>query len=358
MALFLTKGGVADPVQLLGSQPLKHLLGLPRATGFGSSTTAEATAAKWDGNGKVVIITGASAGLGLESARVLASRGAEVILAVRDPVKTQKAVAHIKASVPNAKLRVLEVELDSLASVKAFCDEFKRTGLPLHTIIANAGIMATPFGLSKDGYESQFAVNHLSHFLLVNTLLPIMIKTAEQCGEPGRIVNLTSFGHSFAPRREEDVAKILTKSALQSGEGYDEWGTGYGRSKLSNILFTRSLAEQLQGQPILAFAAHPGYIMGTDLSRHLVPSLKPVWLRSFFIRFLAPVLGRLMGGKTIAQGAATQVFLAVAPKEKVFSGEYYADVNVEPSSAVAHSKALAKQLWEVSKEAVAPFTSK
>jgi WW domain-containing oxidoreductase len=349
---FQTKGG-AGRVPFTSSQPLKYLLGRPRSSGFGSGSTAEQVAAAWDGKGKVAIVTGASAGLGIETARVLAGRGCHVVMAVRDTAKGLKVADSIRASLPAASLEVMELDLGSLASAKAFAEAFKATGQPLHLLICNAGIMApAAFTPSADGLESQFATNHLGHFLVVNLLLPTMVRTAqaEGAGSMGRIVNVTSYGHSFAPQDPSKVSAALQPAALASPQGYTPFG-GYGLSKLSNILFTRQLQQrfQAQGLPLMAVTCHPGYIMATDLSKHMLPGVKPEWLRQFMLRSFAIQVAKLLG-KTIPQGAATQVYLATAPLEQVVGGEYYSDCNLEVSSVVSHDKQLAQELWSISEQ--------
>jgi NAD(P)-dependent dehydrogenase (short-subunit alcohol dehydrogenase family) len=350
-ASFQTKGG-AGRVPFTSSQPLDYLLGKPRGSGFGSGSTAEQVAAGWDGKGKVAIVTGASAGLGVETARVLAGCSCHVVLAVRDTAKGLRVAESIKAALPTASLEVMELELGSLASGKAFADGFKASGKPLHLLICNAGIMApAAFTPSADGFESQFATNHLGHFLAVNLLLPTMVQTAQaEAGSMGRIVVLTSYGHSFSPLDPAKVSAAFQPVALASPQGYTPFGA-YGISKLANILFARQLQQRIQAQglPLLAVACHPGYIMATDLSKHMLPGVKPEWLRQFLLRTFAIQVAKLLG-KTIPQGAATQVFLATAPLENVVGGEYYSDCNLEVSSVVSHSKQLAQELWSISEQ--------
>jgi WW domain-containing oxidoreductase len=306
---------------------------------------------------QVAIVTGASAGLGVESAKVLAAHGCKVIMAVRDTSKGQRVLETIKAAVPTASLEVMELDLDNLASVKAFAEAFKASGQQLHILMCNAGIMATPFLLSKDGYELQWATNHLGHFLLVNLLLDTMVTTANTSSTEGRIVVLSSYGHSFTSTKVSDVAAALQPEALQSPEGYVPLGpNGYGRSKLSNVLFTRQLNAVIQAKelPIVAAVCHPGYIMDTDLSKHMLAEMKPVWLRNFLMATLGAVATKIMG-KSIPQGAATQVYLATAPTGIVLGGEYYSDANLCVSSEVSHSKQLAQQLWDVSEKLCKEF---
>jgi light-dependent protochlorophyllide reductase len=347
--MFQTKGG-AGKVPFTSAEPIKYLTGQARASGYGSGSSAAAVAAGWDGAGKVAIVTGASAGLGVESAKALASRGCKVIMAVRDTAKGQKVLDSIKAGLPADSLQVMHLDLDDLASVKAFAEEFKSSGQQLNILMCNAGIMAPPFTLSKDGYELQWATNHLGHFLLVNLLLGAMETTATATGTEGRIVNLSSYGHSFAPAEVSQVAATLQPEALKSPDNYTPFGA-YGRSKLCNILFTRQLNTVIQakGLPIVAAVCHPGYIMSTDLSKHMLADIKPQWMQRLLMATVGAALSKIIG-KTIPQGAATQVYLATAPPGVVLGGEYYSDANLEVSSVVSHSKQLAQQLWDVSEQ--------
>jgi NAD(P)-dependent dehydrogenase (short-subunit alcohol dehydrogenase family) len=162
--MYKTKGPTSE-INLLPL--LGHLLGKKGPSGFGSKSTAINVVAKWEGAGKTAIITGGNTGLGKESAGALASRGCEVILAVRDTKKGAEAAEDITAKYPAAKVSVMELDLSSLNSVRAFAAAYKRTGKPLHVLMCNAGIMACPFELSADKHELQFATNHLGHFLLV-----------------------------------------------------------------------------------------------------------------------------------------------------------------------------------------------
>lgn len=315
---------------------LGHWLRLKGPSGFGSGSTAEQVARKWDGNGKVVVITGASTGLGLEATRVMAQRGAEVIMGVRDMEKGKRNADKIRAQNPDAKLTLLPLDLASLTSVKAFAEEFKKLGKPLHILMLNAGIMATRFHLSADGYEGQWATNHLGHFLLTQLLLDPLRATAkqqqQQAGAGGaRIVVLSSLAHFTA------YPEGLRVVGLQTPLGYDAW-QAYGQSKLCNVLFTRALNERVQGQGVTAVCCHPGGI-NTELARDMAI---PVALRKLAFLLFTPFL------KSVPQGAATQMYCATSPD--VVGGEYYADSNLQPSSQLAHSRVLGEKLWQISDE--------
>lgn len=336
--LFSTKGGTAT----LGSTVIgmwQYLTRRPaKDTGFHSASTAEEVSSGWDGRGKVVVITGASTGLGLESARVLAARGAEVIMGVRDMDKAKRNAEAITQRNPQAKLLLLPLDLASLASVKAFAKQVKALSKPLHVLVLNAGIASAPFQTSADGYESHFAINHLGHFLLTQLLLDSLLSTAREQGAPeGRLVVVSSEAHQFWPGSDLQLDK------LQSAEGYRPW-TPYGRSKLCNILFARELHERLQGQPVAVVSCHPGTIK-TEIVRH--------WPSGLTTQLILGIAGPLM--KSVPQGAATQVYLSTAPR--VEGGEYYADSQPVASTPAAHSRRLAQQLWKLSEEACQPFLS-
>jgi NAD(P)-dependent dehydrogenase (short-subunit alcohol dehydrogenase family) len=194
------------------------------------------------------------------------------------------------------------------------------------------------------------ATNHLGHFLLVNLLLGAMETTAKATGTEGRIVVVSSYGHTFAPVEVPKVAATLQPEALQSPDNYDPVAA-YGHSKLCNIFFTRQLNAVIQakGLPIVAAVCHPGYILATDLGKHMHAGFKPQWLLKLLLATVGAALFKVMG-KTAAQGAATQVYLATAPPGVVLGGEYYSDANLEVSSMVSHSKQLAQQLWDVSEQ--------
>lgn len=280
--------------------------------------------------------------MGKETARVLALRGAEVVIAGRSKSKADAAIAELKRRDPNAKLRFIELDLSSLASVKRFADDFLSTGLALNALVNNAGVMACPFALSADGHEMQFATNHLGHFLLTTLLLPQLEATAKATGQDSRVVNLSSHGHTMCYKGG------IRFTELDSEEGYHPWGA-YGQSKLANILFTRELESRMRerGTPITAVAVHPGAVP-TDLMRHT----------NGFLAAIFPLLGRLMmpSYRTIRMGASSQVYMTTAKEVK--GGEYYMDCAIMPTSAAAVDKEMAKRLWETSEELCKEYLKK
>eukprot|EP00878_Enallax_costatus_P010798 GHUV01011275.1.p1 GENE.GHUV01011275.1~~GHUV01011275.1.p1 ORF type:complete len:277 (+),score=52.87 GHUV01011275.1:180-1010(+) len=240
---------------------IKHLRGKAGPSGYGSNSTAAEVAKDWKGEGKVVIITGCNTGLGKEAAKVLAGQGAEVVMAVRNTSLGDAAAKDIQSKHPNAKLTVMACDLSSLASVKKFAEEFKRTGKPCHMLICNAGVMACPYMKTKDGHEMQYGTNHLGHFALVKQLLPVLSDTGAKSGAHSRVVVLSSAAH-FNPYKKEHGGPIKFDH-IDSEEGYNEWGA-YGQSKLCNVLMTRELQRRLtaQGTPVTAVVCHPGVLLG------------------------------------------------------------------------------------------------
>lgn len=332
MKTFDTEGGVTNA-------SLFRIFNATGKTGkkvseFGVTSTAEQVAKDWNGNGKVVIVTGPYSGLGKETVRVLASRGAEVVLAGRSKSKADAAMAEFKSQNPSAKLRFLQLDLSSLSSVKRFVADFRTTGLELNALVNNAGVMACPFALSTDGHEMQFATNHLGHFLLTELLLPELEASAKKTGQHSRVVTLSSAAH------HKSYKEGIRFTKLDSKEGYTPWNA-YGQSKLANILFTRELESRMResGRPITAVAVHPGAVP-TELVRHSNPFLAAVMMG--LVRITMPSY------RPIPVGAACQVYLTTAKEVK--GGEYYMDCAVMPTSATAIDREMAKRLWETSEE--------
>ncbi|KAH9324412.1 hypothetical protein KI387_004590, partial [Taxus chinensis] len=220
----------------------------------------------------------ASSGIGTETARVLALRGAHVVLAVRNVNAGNTVKELIIKETGNAKVDVLELDLSSISSVRNFASNFKSLNLPLNVLINNAGIMACPFQLSQDNIELQFATNHIGHFVLTNLLLEDMKATARETGIEGRIVNVTSSGHELTYSDGIRFDKINDKS------GYYAF-LAYGQSKLANILHANELARKLQeeGANVTANSAHPGPIP-TNLIRYSKPLGFLMTCAKFFLK--------------------------------------------------------------------------
>ncbi|CAN7032121.1 hypothetical protein BRARA_H01144 [Brassica rapa] len=301
------------------------------ASGFSSSSTAEDVTHGVDGTGLTAIVTGASSGIGVETARVLALRGVHVVMAVRNTVSGAKVKQDILNQVPGAKLDVMELDLSSIESVRRFASDYKSIGLPLNILINNAGVMACPFMLSKDNIELQFATNHLGHFLLTKLLLDTMKNTSRESKREGRIVNLSSEAHRFSYPEGVRFDKINDTSSYSSI-------SAYGQSKLCNVLHANELARQLKedGVNITVNSLHPGAIM-TSLWRHFNSYLAGAVsaLASYFI-------------KTIPQGAATTCYLALSPQVAGVTGEYFRNCNITKPSSFGQDSELAKKIWDFS----------
>uniref|UniRef100_A0A0A9D9K7 Short-chain dehydrogenase TIC 32, chloroplastic n=1 Tax=Arundo donax TaxID=35708 RepID=A0A0A9D9K7_ARUDO len=255
-------------------------------------------------------------------------------MAVRSVPAAQALRDAVLAQSPEAKLDVMELDLSSMASVRTFADEFVSRELPLNILINNAGVMAIPFALSKDGIEMQFATNHVGHFLLTHLLLDTMKKTSRESNVEGRIVNVSSEGHRFAYREGICFEKINDESV------YNSIGA-YGQSKLANILHANELARRFkeEGVNITANSLHPGSII-TNLLRH-----------HSILDVLHRTLGKLVL-KNAQQGAATTCYAALHPQVKSVSGKYFCDSNLYEPSDKAKDMELAKRLWDFSVELI------
>ncbi|XP_057854947.2 short-chain dehydrogenase TIC 32, chloroplastic [Cryptomeria japonica] len=302
-------------------------------SGFSFYSTAEEVTEGIDATGLTAIVTGASRGIGTETARVLALRGAHVVLAVRNVDAGNTIKESIIKQTGNTKVDVLELDLSSISSVQNFVSNFKSLNLPVNILVNNAGVMACPFQLSQDGIELQFGTNHIGHFLLTNLLLENMKSTARESGIEGRIVNVSSEGHKLTYSEGIRFDKINDKS------GYYAF-LAYGQSKLANILHAKELARKFQeeGASVTANSVHPGPIP-TNLTRY-----------SKFLGFLVVLAKSLF--KNIPQGASTTCYVALHPQLKGVSGKYFCDNNEIAPSKHATDQELARKLWEVSEKMV------
>uniref|UniRef100_A0A0D9XPQ4 Uncharacterized protein n=1 Tax=Leersia perrieri TaxID=77586 RepID=A0A0D9XPQ4_9ORYZ len=303
-------------------------------SGFGAASTAEEVTAGVDASNLTVVVTGATNGIGKETARVLALRGAKVILPARTLESGMKVKESLAEQIPSSKLHVMEMDLSSLDSVRSFAKSFNSSYKHLNVLVNNAGIMACPFGLSKDGVELQFATNHVGHFLLTNLLLDKMKVTAKQTGLQGRIINVSSTAHRGSNGSCFDLDKLNDKSKYRPFQAY-------GHSKLANILHAKELSRRFQeeGCNLTANSLHPG-VIATNLPRHILTNGVLISIFSVMKPFL----------KSIPQGAATNCYLALHPGVKDVSGKHFADCNEVTPTAVARDAELAKKLWEFSEE--------
>jgi NAD(P)-dependent dehydrogenase (short-subunit alcohol dehydrogenase family) len=303
------------------------------STGDAGSTRTRGTAAAWteadvpEQSGRTAVVTGANSGIGFEAARVLAERGAAVVLAIRDLGKGEDAAAKIRASAPAASVSIVRLDLGSLASIREAAEELRAGHDRLDLLMNNAGLMMTPRGRTADGFELQLGTNHLGHFALTGLLLDRMLQV------PGsRVVTMSSNGHKLGRIHFDD---------LQSERRYSRTGA-YAQSKLANLLFTYELQDRLTraGAATAALAAHPG-TSRTALTRNLPAVMR---LGAALMPFQPP-----------AMGAAPMLRAATDPA--ALGGEYYGPAgfgeNSGPakrvlSNARSHDREAARRLWEES----------
>ncbi|XP_043931116.1 retinol dehydrogenase 12-like isoform X2 [Protopterus annectens] len=282
-------------------------------------------------DGKTVIITGANTGIGKETARDLAARGARVIFACRDTKRGEDAAAEVRNSTGNGNIIVKKLDLASLASVRQFAKEICETEPHLDILINNAGVLMgskSQKSQTEDGFEIQFGVNHLGHFLLTNLLLDKLRHSA-----PSRIVTVSSTAHATGKIQFEDTFLVKNCSSFAC----------YSQSKLANVLFTRELAKRLKGSGVTTYCLHPGVIR-TEISRHL-------FVNSPILRmFLTLVCHFFL--KTPAEGAQTTIYCAVAEELQNTSGLYYSDCAPKEPATHAKDDELARKLWDLSAKLV------
>lgn len=315
-------------------------------SGFGKTTTTDEVLEGKDLTGTRVFVTGATSGLGKETVRAMAAKGASVMMAGRSHEKLDTAAAEIKSAHPGAQLDTIVCDLASLDSVRACGAEARERMDAIDILINNAGVMATPKTHTKDGFESQFGTNHLGHFALTKELMPLV-----EAGKNKRIVNLSSRGHQIAPAHLEDPNF--------ENRDYDPF-LSYGHSKTANVLFSVGLEKRFSGKGVHAFAVHPGGI-NTNLGRHMDEKMREGLMAS--IADSDPNFQ----WKNEAQGAATSCWAATAKELEGKGGVYCEDCHVaqvddESRNSGVRSYALdpaaADQLWTLSEELTgAPFTA-
>lgn len=281
-----------------------------------------------DQNGKIAIVTGSSSGIGLETARVLALKGAQVIIAVRNMQKGADALAKITRTVQGADVVMMELDLADLLSIERFVQSFREYYERLDLLINNAGVMIPPFNKTTNGFELQFGTNHLGHFALTGRLIDLLVKTPKS-----RVVNLSSLAHKFG--------KIDLSDPLWETRKYKKWNA-YGASKIANLYFTHELQKRYGGDAsgILVAAAHPGWT-ATELQRHTP-------LTAFWNSFLA---------QPISMGALPTLYAATA--EDVQGGDYFGpggfcEMRGYPkkveSSERSRDAVIAEELWKKSEQ--------
>ncbi len=320
------------------------------ANAFGATSTTEDVLSGANLKGKRILVTGVSAGLGVETARSLAAHGAQVVGAARDLTKAETATALVRSDAADngGSLELIELDLGDLKSVRAAADKLLAKGELFDVVIANAGVMATPFGHTVDGFETQFGTNHLGHFVFVNRIAPLI-------RDGGRLINLSSSGHRYGNVDLEDPNFESTP--------YEPF-VAYGRSKTANILFAVAFDKRHKGRGVRAAAVHPGGIP-TELGRHLDPSRIPAMLEQINQQ-LASEGKPPFQWKTIPQGAATSVWAGVVASTDEIGGRYCENchagnivpdnVPISPISEGVRAYALdavnAEALWKKSEEMV------
>ena len=312
---------------------------------FGAASTTDEVLEGLDLAGKRILVTGVSAGLGVETARTLAAHGADVVGAVRNLAKAQGATEVVRRDAAGGgSLSLVELDLADLASVRACADALVADGRPFDLVIANAGVMATPFGKTKDGFETQFGSNHLGHFVLINRIAPLL-------HEGSRVVMLSSSGHRYSDVDLDDPNFERTE--------YTPFGA-YGRSKTANILFAVEFDRRHKARGVRATAVHPGGIQ-TELARHMP--------EGEIERLISQIDAERPEGqdpfvwKTVPQGAATSVWAGIRAPADAVGGHFCEDCAVAeivdggPSlrsgvRSYAQDGEHAKALWALSERMV------
>lgn len=317
---------------------------------FGATSTTEDVLSGVNLHSKRILVTGVSAGLGVETARSLTAHGAQVVGAARDLAKAEEATKEVRkaAAANGGSFELIELDLASLKSVRACADKLLAKKEPFDVVIANAGVMATPFSLTMDGFETQFGTNHLGHFLFVNRIASLVRRG-------GRLINLSSAGHRFSNVDLDDPNFERTP--------YDPF-VAYGRSKTANILFAVAFDQRHRKRGVRAAAVHPG-VIHTELARYVDPVRLQGMIEQITQQLAAEGKSPFQW-KTIPQGAATSVWAgAIAPADEIGGrycenchvGEVVADHETisgvsEGVRAYALDPSMAEALWRKSEQLV------
>jgi NAD(P)-dependent dehydrogenase (short-subunit alcohol dehydrogenase family) len=304
---------------------------------FNQQSTTDEVIAGIDLQGKTAVVTGASAGLGIETAKTLAGAGATVVMVARDLAKLEGAVAAIRQHQPDAKLETLQMDLADIASVRSAAAELMQRFPSVDLLINNAGVMACPLARTSDGFELQFGTNHLGHFLFTCSIAPAL-----QAAAPARVVNQSSAGHKLGDVDFDDPN--------YQHRDYEKW-SAYGQSKTANALFSVALNKRLCASGVTANAVHPGMII-TELGRHLDQSdIEALQSRAS---------DQMQEFKSIPAGAATSVWAATSPELEGRGGLYLEDCQVGQAetganggyTAYALDSIAADKLWSLSEQLV------
>mmetsp|Transcript_11729 Transcript_11729/g.11362 ORF Transcript_11729/g.11362 Transcript_11729/m.11362 type:complete len:345 (+) Transcript_11729:131-1165(+) len=298
-----------------------------------------------DLTGKVAIVTGSNTGIGYVTARELARKGAKVIVACRNQKKGQDAVTRMMeelGALPGANLlEYMKLDLGSFAEVRQFAKNFSYKRIKLDMLILNAGVMAPPFGLTVDGFETQIGTNHLGHFLLVKLLTPI-IKSSKS-----RIVHVSSIGHKFS------YPGGIKFSSFDNDVDYVPF-VAYGQSKLANVLFSNEMARRFNGTGVTSNSLHPGAIK-TELVRHIEQSILE---GSSVVKYVYDSFQSYLELLSLDPngGALTQLYVATSPKVEGVSGEYFVPIAImTKASSQGTNATLGEMLWEESERLTKPF---
>ncbi|MBS1622645.1 MAG: SDR family oxidoreductase [Bacteroidetes bacterium] len=274
--------------------------------------------------GKTVLITGASSGIGLATAAALAAKGAHILLAARDAAKLQEATSHIRSETSNALLTTYTADLSSQLSTRALAASIKKDHQVIDVLINNAGGVFPDFKLSVDGLEMTIATNHFSQFLLTNLLLDNIRRS-----DYARIVNVSSDSHYNGKIDFESFTKNKGYFIMKA----------YAQSKLANVLFTQELAERLAGTHVTANSLHPGFVKTNIGNKDTSWYASAVWS-----------LITSIGAISVEKGAETSVYLASSPEVQSISGKYFTKCKEKQPGKQTFDKALQKELWRVSEQ--------
>ncbi|XP_040022907.2 retinol dehydrogenase 11 [Gasterosteus aculeatus] len=279
---------------------------------------------KWSSDvqleGKTAIVTGANVGIGKETAKDLAGRGARVILACRDMAKGEQAARDIMREVKGAKVVARQLDLADTKSICQFAENIYSNEKTLHYLINNAGVAMCPYSTTADGYEMQFGVNHLGHFFLTFLLLDLLKHSA-----PSRVINLSSLAHTMGKIQFDDLSSEKSYHPVRA----------YAQSKLANVLFTRELAKRIEALGVTAYSVDPGTV-DTEISRHLGRPLVSITKTFAFLL------------KTPAEGAYTTIYCVVTPEPQMVTGGYYKDCASAMTARAGQDDGTALKLWAVS----------
>ena len=278
--------------------------------------------------GKCVLITGATNGIGKVAALELAKLGAEVVIVGRDEAKTRKVRQDLAATSGNSKISMLIGDLSSFSEVRRVAEAFLQSHDGLDVLLNNAGASFTEYYESADGYEMTFALNHFSYYLMTHLLLDALTSAAQERGE-ARIINVASSAHKSAPREG------LRLEDLRKESGFKPF-PAYGSSKLANILFTYELARRLQDTRVTVNAVHPG-LVNTGFGDNM----------KGFMRYMFKFM-KVVAGRTPEKGAETLVYLASAPEVAGISGKYWVNKAQQQSSEISYDPEQQRKLWDFS----------